>query len=59
MLKRLLLVALVALIGLSTASAQFNKAEVNFLRTPYKVQMNGDALVGDREYGMPNTYGLK
>lgn len=58
MLKKLLLVALVALIGLSTASAQFNKAELNFLRTPYKVQMNGDALTGVRVDGMHNTYGL-
>jgi len=32
MLKKLLLVALVAFIGLSTASAQFNKAELNFLK---------------------------
>jgi hypothetical protein len=58
MLKRLLLVALVALIGLSTASAQFNKAELNFLRTEFKVQMNGDALVGVRADGKSNTYGL-
>ena len=58
MLKKLLLVALVALVGFSTASAQFNKAELNFLRTQFKVQMNGDALVGVRVDGMPNTYGL-
>lgn len=58
MLKKLLLVALVALIGFSTASAQFSKAELDFLRTPFKVQYNGDALVGVRTDGMPNTYGL-
>lgn len=58
MLKKLLLVALVALVGFSTASAQFNKAELNFLRTEFKVQMIGDALVGVRVDGMPNTYGL-
>lgn len=58
MLKKLLLVALVALVGFSTASAQFSKAELDFLRTPFKVQMNGDALTGVRVDGMHNTYGL-
>jgi len=58
MLKRLLLVALVALIGFSTVSAQFNKAELNFLNTPFKVQVNGDAVSGVRVDGKPSTYGL-
>ncbi len=58
MLKKLLLVVLAAMIGASTASAQFSKAEQDFLRTPFKVVMNGDALVGVRADGMPNTYGL-
>lgn len=58
MLKKLLLVVLVAMIGASTASAQFSKAEQDFLRTPFKVVMKGDALVGVRADGMPNTYGL-
>ncbi len=58
MLKKLLLVALVALVGFGTASAQFSKAELDFLRTPFKVQFNGDALAGVRVDGMHNTYGL-
>ncbi|MCU0371975.1 MAG: T9SS type A sorting domain-containing protein [Ignavibacteria bacterium] len=58
MLKRLLLVALLIAVGCSVASAQFSKAEQEFLRTPFKVKMVGDALVGVRTDGMPNTYGL-
>ena len=58
MFKKLLLVVLIALFGLSTASAQFNKAELNFLKTPFKMQMNGDAVVGVRVDGKANTYGL-
>jgi Secretion system C-terminal sorting domain len=57
MLKRLLLVALVALLGFSTVSAQFNKAETNFLQTPFKVQMNGDVVVSMID-GTSNTDGL-
>jgi hypothetical protein len=58
MLKRLLLVALLVAVGCSVASAQFSKAEQEFLRTPFKINVIGDALVGVRVDGMPNTYGL-
>jgi len=52
MLKRLLLVALVTLIGLSSASAQFNKAEMQFLMTPYKM-MIGENVSTTRIDGKP------
>jgi hypothetical protein len=58
MLRKLLLVALVALIGISTASAQFNKAEQQFLRTAYRVRVDGDAFKSSRIDGKTNLYGL-
>ena len=57
MLKRLLLVGLVALIGYSTASAQFSKAEWNYLLTPHKM-MFGEYATTTRVDGKPVFYGL-
>ncbi len=58
MFKKLFLVAVASFICLSNINAQFNKAEIKFLNTQFKIQMNGDALSGVRADGKANTYGL-
>lgn len=58
MLKKLLLTVLIITVSCSFTSAQFSKAEQDFLRTPFKIKMIGDAFVSVRADGMPNTYGL-
>jgi len=57
MLKKLLLVALVALFGISTASAQFSQAEWKYLLTPHKM-MFGETVTTTRVDGKPTFYGL-
>ncbi|MFA5012677.1 MAG: T9SS type A sorting domain-containing protein [Ignavibacteria bacterium] len=57
MLKRLLLVGLIAIIGISTADAQFSKAEWKFLLTPHKM-MYGENVSTTRVDGKPVFYGL-
>ncbi len=57
MLKKLLLVALVAFIGYSTASAQFSQAEWKYLLTPHKM-MFGENVTTTRVDGKPYLFGL-
>jgi len=59
MLKRLLVVALLLMFGISTVSAQFNKAQLDAIsKLQYKVTMIGDALVGVRADGKSDNYGF-
>ena len=58
MFKKLFLLTIASFICLSNINAQFNKAEIKFLNTQFKIQMNGDALSGVRVDGKANTYGL-
>lgn len=58
MFKKLFLLTIASFICLSNISAQLNKAEIKFINTPFKIQMNGDALSGVRADGKANTYGL-
>lgn len=58
MLKIVFFTAFVALLCYTNIEAQFSKAEIDFLNTPFKVQLVGDALKGVRTDGKPYTFGL-
>ncbi len=59
MFKKLLLAALLMVIGVSVVSAQLTKAQIDQVsRVEFKIKMIGDAVVGVRADGKSNNYGL-
>lgn len=58
MAKKLFLTVIVILFFYTSIEAQFSKSEIDFINTPFKVQLEGDAIKGVRTDGMSYTYGL-
>ncbi|MDD5362592.1 MAG: T9SS type A sorting domain-containing protein [Ignavibacteria bacterium] len=56
MFKKLFLLVCITLFGINLIYAQKTKSKIP--RVPYKIVMNGDALVGTRVDGKPNSFGL-